>query len=300
MCLAMLLVTGIVLQSPEPAPFGTEGHVDSAGVKIHYVSLGEGPLVVMIHGFPDFWYSWRDQMQALSKHFQVVAIDQRGYNASDKPAGVENYTIDKLVDDVLAVVERVPRKGKSTQGNKAIVVGHDWGGMVAWSFAMKHPERIDRLVIVNLPHPRGLIRELANNPEQRKNSQYARDFQKPGAYKLLTPEALTFWVKEPEAKQRYLAAFRASSLEAMLNYYQANYPREPYTDVEFPKVKCPVLMLHGLKDQYLLPGALNDNWKWVENEFTLVTFPNAGHFVHRDDPAGVNRALLRWLLPAPE
>jgi pimeloyl-ACP methyl ester carboxylesterase len=300
MSLAMLLVTGIVLQSPEPAPFGTEGHVDSAGVKIHYVSLGEGPLVVMIHGFPDFWYSWRDQMQALSRHFQVVAIDQRGYNASDKPAGVENYTIDKLVDDVLAVVERVPRKGKSTQGNKAIVVGHDWGGMVAWSFAMKHPERIDRLVIVNLPHPRGLIRELANNPEQRKNSQYARDFQKPGAYKLLTPEALTFWVKEPEAKQRYLAAFKASSLEAMLNYYQANYPREPYADVEFPKVKSPVLMLHGLKDQYLLPGALNDNWKWVENEFTLVTFPNAGHFVHRDDPAGVNRALLRWLLPAPE
>ena len=101
------------------------GYAESQGVKIHYASLGEGPLVVMIHGFPDFWYSWRHQMEALSDRFQVVAIDQRGYNLSDKPKGVENYDVRLLVGDVAAVIRHLGR-------DKATIVGHDWGGVVAW------------------------------------------------------------------------------------------------------------------------------------------------------------------------
>lgn len=276
-------------QSPEvKAPFGTDGFLDSGGVKLHYVTLGEGPLVVLLHGFPDFWYSWRDQMPVLARHFQVVALDLRGYNLSDKPAGVEHYTIDKLTDDVLAVVKHFKR-------DKAVVVGHDWGGAVAWSFAMKYPQHLDRLVVLNLPHPRGLHRELVNNPEQQKNSQYARNFQNPEAYKLLNAALLASWVKEPEARKLYIAAYQRSSFQAMLHYYQANYPREPYPEVDYPRVKAPVLMIHGLKDQYLLPGALNDTWKWLDGEFTLVTIPEAGHFVHRDATESVNRHLLRWL-----
>jgi pimeloyl-ACP methyl ester carboxylesterase len=175
-------------------------------------------------------------------------------------------------------------------------VGHDWGGAVAWGYAMKHPGRTDRLVLLNLPHPKGLARELANNPQQQKNSQYARNFQKEGAEKLLSPELLAFWVKEPDARKHYVAAFKRSSIEGMLNYYRANYPKEPYRDDRtFPPVKCPVLMIHGLKDTYLLPGALNDTWKWVEGEFTLITLPKAGHFVHRDEPEVVTRRLVRWL-----
>src|SRR6266566_3121224 len=112
---------------------GEEGFVDSQGVRIHYVTLGKGPLIVLIHGFPDFWYSWRDQMPALAKHFQVVAIDQRGYNKSDQPKAVESYTVDKLVQDVEAVLKHVKQ-------DKAVIVGHDWGGLVAWTFAMTHPE----------------------------------------------------------------------------------------------------------------------------------------------------------------
>lgn len=268
---------------------GEDGYVDSDGVRLHFVTAGKGPLVVMLHGFPDFSFTWRDQMPALAKHFQVVALDLRGYNKSDQPAGVENYTMDKLTGDVASVVKHFKQE-------KATIVGHDWGGAIAWAFAMNHSEKTERLVILNLPHPRGLIRELANNPEQQKNSQYARTFQQPGAAAAIQPEFLVFWVKDPDDRKVYLEAFKRSSMEGMLNYYKANYPREPYNnDQDFPPVKCSVLMIHGLGDQYLLPGALNDTWKWIEKDFTLVTIPKAGHFVHRDSPELVTGILLRWL-----
>jgi pimeloyl-ACP methyl ester carboxylesterase len=268
---------------------GQDGYADSGGVKIHYVTAGKGPLLVLLHGFPDYWYTWRDQMPVLAKHYQVVAVDLRGYNKSDQPSGVEHYAIDKLVGDVEAVVKHFKR-------DRAVIVGHDWGGAIAWTFAMTHPDKTDRLIILNLPHPKGLMRELVNNPQQRKNSAYARAFQEPGAHKKLTPDALASWVKEPEARKRYVEAFKRSSMEGMLDYYKANYPREPYKDErEFPKVQCPVLMIHGLDDPYLLPGALNDTWKWLEKDLTLVTVPKAGHFVHRDATEVVNKALVRWL-----
>lgn len=268
---------------------GNDGFADSNGVKIHYVTKGKGPLLIMIHGFPDFWYSWREQIPALSKHFKVVAIDQRGYNLSDKPDGVQNYTMDKLVGDVLAVQ-------KHFKSEKVILVGHDWGGIVAWSFAMLHPDKIDRLVILNLPHPKGLSRELAHNPEQQKNSQYARNFQQPDAASKIKIEQLAGWVKDSKAREKYIEAFKRSSLEGMLNYYKANYPREPYTDTrDFPPVKCSVLMFHGLKDWALLPGALNDTWKWLEKDLTLMTIPEAGHFVQQDAAAFVTKNILNWL-----
>ncbi len=273
------------------AEFGRHGFVDSDGVKIHYVTMGKGPLVVLIHGFPDYWYTWRKQMPALAKHFQVVAIDQRGYNKSDQPKGVENYSMDKLVGDVGAVVDHFKQK-------KATIVGHDWGGMVAWSFAMQFPQKTDRLVILNLPHPKGLLRELANNPQQKKNSQYARNFQKKDAASKLKPEMLVLWVRDPEARKKYLEAFRRSSIEAMLNYYKANYPREPYEGRkrEFPKVQCSVLMFHGLKDRFLLPGALNGTWNWVAKDLTLITIPSSGHFVQQDAAELVTKKMVKWLV----
>jgi pimeloyl-ACP methyl ester carboxylesterase len=160
---------------------GTHGFARSGDVKIHYVTSGEGPLVVMIHGFPDYWYTWRKQIPELAKHFQVVAIDQRGYNKSDQPEGVENYAMLKLVGDVRAVIEHFGRE-------RAVIVGHDWGGAVAWTFAMQHPGLTDRLVILNLPHLNGLRRELANNPDQQKASGYARHFQTAEAASQLTAE----------------------------------------------------------------------------------------------------------------
>jgi epoxide hydrolase 4 len=108
---------------------------------------------------------------------------------------------------------------------------------------------------------------------------------------------LALWVKEPEARKKYREALGRSSIEGMLNYYKANYPRPPYKlERDLPAVKCSVLMIHGLQDRYLLPGALNDTWKWVEKDFTLITVPKAGHFVHRDAPEFVTRRMLGWLL----
>lgn len=278
----------------------THGYaVSDGGVKIHYASLGKGPLVVMIHGFPDFWYSWRHQMEALSGQFQVVAIDQRGYNLSDKPPGVENYDLRLLVADVAAVIRHIGRP-------KATIVGHDWGGMVAWQFAMNLPDMTENLVILNLPHPNGLLRELKTNPEQIKNSEYARNFQRqspkdPTVFfgRPMTPETLSGWVRDPAARKRYVEAFARSDFDAMLNYYKRNYPRESGAAApaapEMPKVKAPVLMFHGLDDQALHKDALAGTWNWVEKDLTIVTVPGAGHFVQQDASDFVSKTMQAWL-----
>ena len=269
------------------------------GVKIHYASLGEGPLVVMIHGFPDFWYSWRHQMDALSAQFQVVAIDQRGYNLSDKPKGVENYDTRLLVGDVAAVIRHV---GK----DRATIVGHDWGGMVAWQFAMNLPQMTQNLIILNLPHPNGLLRELRSNPEQIKNSEYARNFQRlpttdPTVFfgRPMTAENLSGWVTDPAARKRYVEAFGRSDFEAMLNYYKRNYPAASGAAMppapEFPKVKAPVLMFHGLADFALHRNGLAGTWDWVDKDLTLVTIPGASHFVQQDAAEMVSSTMKSWL-----
>ena len=270
-------------------------NADSNGVKIHYVALGKGPLIVMIHGFPDFWYTWRNQMDGLSAHYRVVAVDQRGYDLSDRPKGIEQYAMPLLVNDIGAVIKA---EGRSS----AVIVGHDWGGAVAWTLAMTHPEWIQALVILNLPHPSGIQREIKNNPEQRKNSQYAFNFQKPGAEKTLSSEKLAGWVKDGAARVHYIEAFNRSDFEAMLNYYRANYPRadqDPSTPAAapapLPKVSVAVLEFHGLTDQALLPGALSGTWDLVEKDFTLVTIPGAGHFVQQDASDLVTSTMSDWL-----
>lgn len=259
------------------------------GVAIHYATHGQGPLMVLLHGFPDCWLTWRDVMAGLPD-YETAALDLRGYNLSDKPKGPEQYDLAVLVEDVAAVI-------RASRRDKAIIVGHDWGGAVAWTFAMKKPELTDKLVILNLPHPRGLWRELARNPDQQKASAYARRFQQAGAHTNLTAEGLTFWVKDVQVKARYLEAFRRSDFEAMLNYYKRNFPREPYVeDPSVPvKVTCSMLMIHGLKDTALLAPALNGNWDYVEKDFTLVTLPDAGHFVQQDAPDLVVRSMRAWL-----
>ena len=178
-----------------------------------------------------------------------------------------------------------------------MIVGHDWGGMVAWHLAMRHPDLVKRLIICNLPHPYGLARELAHNPAQQKNSQYARNFQQPDYHKQVTVERLLEWISDVDAHPHYVEALGRSDLEAMLNYYKANYPREPYREHSgaIRKVRCPVLMIHGLDDWALLPGALNNTWEWLEQDLTLVTIPGVGHFVQQDAPDLVTRSMMMWL-----
>ncbi len=260
------------------------------GVKIHYVTIGSGPLIVMVHGWPDFWYTWRDQIEALAPHYRIAAMDLRGFNLSDKPKGVENYAMQFLVGDVVSVI-------KDAGASSAIVIGHDWGGAISWQLAMARPDLVDKLIILNLPHPRGLARELVHNPEQAKNSEYARNNQKPDAASKLTAEGLAGWVKDPAARARYVEAFKRSDFEGMMNLYKANYPREPYSEDPSPvvKVRASVLQIHGLADTALLPGALNNTWDYLEKDWTLVTIPGAGHFVQQDASDLVTRSIVAWL-----
>ena len=260
-------------------------------MKIHYASAGkaDAPLVVMIHGFPDFWYTWRSQMEALAAAgYRALAMDLRGYNLSDKPVGIENYDMRLLVGDVLSVIRAAGRQ-------KAILMGHDWGGAIAWQVALNAPQVVDRLIVLNLPHPRGLSRELANNPEQQRASEYARRFQQPDSHRALTAQSLAAWVKDEAVRQLYIEAFERSSFEAMMAFYQRNYPRPPYTvSSDTRKLAMPVLLIHGLQDKALLSPALNGTWDWVE-DLTLVTIPEAGHFVQQDATAQVTRSVLMFL-----
>jgi pimeloyl-ACP methyl ester carboxylesterase len=270
----------------------SHSYVDSNGVKIHYAKAGQGPLVVFIHGFPDFWYSWHHQMQGLADEYTVVALDTRGYNQSDKPEGVENYDMALLVGDVAAVIRNEDRE-------KAVIVGHDWGGAIAWGFAAMVPAMTERLIIVNLPHIGNLARELRNNPQQHANSQYARNFQQPDSHEKLDAATLANLVARGDADLggKYQTAFESSSFDAMMNYYRRNYPREPYAEdsLDLPKVQCAVLQFHGLDDWALLPGALNDGWDHVEKDWTLVTLPGTGHWAHHEQAELVTDTMKWWL-----
>lgn len=279
----------------------THHYADNNGVKIHYVKTGSGPLVVMIHGFPDYWYSWRHQMNGLKGDFTVVAMDQRGYNRSDQPEGVDAYAMQNLVSDVVAVI-------RDTGAKQATVVGHDWGGAVAWQVAFNASQLVKNLVILNLPHPNGMARELANKPEQQRNSGYARKFIAGSVDDPdilfggpMTAQTLAGWVSDAKAKPLYEAAFKRSSFSGMLNFYKANYPRpgqpSPVASTEAtPNLPMPLLIFHGLQDTALHSNGLNNTWDWVDNDVTVVTTPEANHFVQQDAPDLVTRTMRWWLL----
>jgi len=262
----------------------------SHGVRIHYAAAGSGPLLVFLHGFPDHWLGWWQLMEEFRSDYRVIALDLRGYNLSDKPSDSESYRVDHLVEDVRAVVEHEGR-------TSAIVVGHDWGGFVAWHAAMDAPGLVDRLVVLNMPHPWAIARELANNPAQRKASEYVRLFRHPGSHTQVPAARLSAWVTEPGYRARHDQAMAASDLSVMFNYYRLNWPTEPYRErVEPPpSIKVPTLLLHGLEDPYALPAGLNDVWKCIGNEVTVVTLPGAGHFIQHERVPEVVRSLRRWL-----
>ncbi|NKB32211.1 MAG: alpha/beta fold hydrolase [Pseudomonadales bacterium] len=274
------------------------GYADNDGVKIHYATVGEGPLVVMIHGFPDFWYSWRHQMEGLKDDFKVVAIDQRGYNLSDKPEGEENYNMRYLVSDVAAVIQHLGE-------DKATIVGHDWGGIVSWQFAFALPQMVENLVILNLPHPNGLARELATNTEQQQNSGYARTFIEgsPADPDILfggpmTAETLAFWVADQDARSKYVDAFAQTSFPGMLAYYKQNYPRtstDSAAPPPAPQLNVPLLVFHGLQDTALHSDGLNNTWDWNDMDTTIVSAPTANHFVQQDAADLVTTTLKWWL-----
>ncbi len=268
--------------------------VDNDGVSIHYVTLGEGPVILFVHGFPDFWYTWREQMAALSSDFKTVAMDTRANNKSGKPDGVENYTMPKLMSDVEAVI-------KDLGVESVTLVGHDWGGAISWQFAMHHPELVNKLVICNLTHPNGYgtVRKNAT-AEQKANTKYITDFQTPGFEDRLTPQVLvgiSAGGASETVRKRYADAFSRSSAKGMLDYYRAAFKdlgRDP-AEANLPNLKMPVLQFHGLKDTAVDKDGLRDTWNWVDAEYTLVTLPETNHWVQREAADTVSNTIRGWL-----
>jgi epoxide hydrolase 4 len=283
----LLLVAG-------PAVAQQDRYATNDGVKIHYVVQGKGPLVVMIHGFPDYWASWKPLMAELSKAgFRTAALDTRGYNLSDKPKGEAAYAMPNLIGDVAAVI-------RAEGAKDAVIVGHDWGAAIAWQTAFNRPELVNKLVILSVPHPAGMARELATNPDQQRNSQYARNFQREGSEKSLTAEGLANWVQDPKEKPGYIEAFKRSDFAAMMNYYRANYPRgvgeSAAPPPAPPKLNVPVLVIHGMKDTALNAAGHAGTWNHVTKDTTIVMIPDAAHFVQHDAKDLVNRTIRDWLV----
>ena len=292
---AVALIAAMAMASAASAA-PQDKYATNAGVKIHYVVEGKGPLVVMIHGFPDYWATWKPLMAELSKAgYRTAALDNRGYNLSDQPEGVAAYAMPNLVGDVAAVI--------AAEGQKsAVVVGQDWGAAIAWNVAFARPDLVNRLIILSVPHPSGFAREMATNPDQQKNSQYARNFQQPGFEKNLTAESLAGWVQDPAAKPGYVEAFKRSSFAGMLNYYRANYPRgagegaaSGVTAPSPPDITVPVLVIHGMKDTALNAAGHAGTWNHVTADTTILMIPTAGHFVQHDAEALVNKTIRGWL-----
>ena len=272
----------------------THHYADNDGTKIHYVTLGAGEPVVFVHGFPDFWYSWRHQMATLAPHFKTVAIDMRGYNLSDQPEGVESYRMELLLADIGAVI-------KDLGVEKVNLVGHDWGGAIAWQFTMANQDMVERLIILNLTHPKGYSAVVANpTPAQEANVQYARNFASSVPNGDPVPDGILAMGErrgDPLVDERYRAAFTQSYFDGMMNYYRANYggvaDRDPST---IPDITCPVLQFHGLMDTAVDKDGLKDTWNWITQDYTLVTVPDAGHFVQWDAADLVSETMQWWLL----
>ena len=198
-------------------------YVHTNGIRMHYVTQGEGPLVVLLHGFPEFWYSWRHQITALSKHFRVVAPDMRGYNDTDKPEGVEAYHISQLVADVAGLIESLGEK-------KAVVAGHDWGGGVAWAVALYRPDVVEKLIILNAPHLGVFQQHILKNPMQSMRSWYMFFFQIRGVPErflslndyAFVRRAFAGVLDDAEIDKYVEAIAKPGALTGGINYYRAS------------------------------------------------------------------------------
>jgi pimeloyl-ACP methyl ester carboxylesterase len=274
---------------------GVWSHHDAAvnGVRLHYVEAGVGEPVVLLHGFPEFWYSWRHQVPALaSAGFRVLAPDLRGYNLSDKPAGVEPYRAKHLMADVLAL-------GDHYASGRFTLVGHDWGGAAAWSVAIAQPQRLTRLVMVNSPHPYVFWRELSNNPAQQKASEYMNLFRLPKAERVLSENGYARLLgafggfDKAWSAELVQAWSQPGALTGGLNYYRASPLYPPTADDPGPRklqflpenfmVRVPTLVLWGERDTALLTGCL-DGLEQCVPELKLVRVPDASHWIVHEKP----------------
>lgn len=279
------------------------------GVRLHYAHAGQGPLILFLHGFPEFWYCWKSQLEDLGRDHLAVAPDMRGFNLSDRPAGVKQYKARILVEDVRQLAERLGQ-------GKFVLVAHDWGGAVAWAYAMAHPHTLRKLVIVNSPHPVPFARELAHNPAQDEASQYMNLLRSDKAervlaqnnYERLVNMTLEGWGKgaiDAAEKALYVEAWsQPGALTGSLNYYRASPLYPPTGDDPGARalklepadfmVHVPTLVVWGMRDKALLPGNL-DGLQDCVPDLRIERLPEASHWVMHEEPARLNRLIREFI-----
>lgn len=278
------------------------GDVVLSEVRLHYVTAGDGPLVVLLHGFPEFWYSWRRQLPELAAAgFRAVAVDLRGYNLSDKPRGMRAYTGERLAKDV---AELIPALG----AERACVVGHDWGAGVAWQFAMLYPELLQRLVIINVPHPASFLRAL-RTWRQLLRSWYMFFFQIPWLPEALIRATRYRGIRETfrndpirpgafseDDIERYIEAIsRPGALTAGINYYRAAF-RYGFRAIrqQLRRIDAPVLVIWGERDRYIGREWADPDPQWAPNA-RVVRLPDCSHWVQNEQSERVNELLIEFL-----
>ncbi|HKS42255.1 MAG TPA: alpha/beta hydrolase [Blastocatellia bacterium] len=282
----------------------THEYADVNGVRLHYAKAGKGKLVMFVHGFPEFWYEWKNQLMEFGQDYLAVAPDMRGYNLSSKPAELEKYQVKYMIEDLRALAEKLGHK-------KFTLVAHDWGGAIAWAFAIAHPDYLDKLIIINAPHPGVFARELRENPAQQKASQYMLFFRSPQAEAQLSANnyarlveivlgpGLKSGVFNEEDKKAYIEAWsQPGALTGGLNYYRAAGIGPPSgegdkegtsfaRDMASLTVKVPTLVIWGEKDTALLTGNLEGLDKFVPS-LTIKRIPDGSHWVIHEKPELVN------------
>lgn len=277
-------------------------YIETNGIRLHAAAEGpeDGQLVVLLHGFPEFWYGWIHQIGPLAKKgYRVVAPDLRGYNLSEKPEGIEQYTLDKLKDDVAGVIRHFGRE-------RAIVVGHDWGGAVAWHLAATEPDLVELLIAVNIPHPKAMPRVMTKNPLQWLKSSYMAFFQIPELpEKALAADYFKTMVGSlvstsrpgtfsEEELERYKEAWaQPGALTGMLNWYRALRQGSMHQTPD-RKITVPVRLIWGIGDQFLSPMLAKESMNFCEDG-ELVFVGEATHWVHHEQAHILNMLIDRFI-----
>jgi pimeloyl-ACP methyl ester carboxylesterase len=274
-----------------------DGYAQVGDIRLHYVEAGDGPLLVLLHGFPEFWYGWRLQIAPLAAAgYRVVASDTRGYNLSSKPEGFEAYGVDKLADDIRGLIRELG-------ADSAHIVGHDWGGTIAWTLAMNHPEVVDRLAILNAAHPRRLSEGL-HHPSQLRKSWYFFFFATPGLAEEVVHlrhwHFLRHFLQDAdppyteEEFDRYVEAWSQPGAAAgMINYYRASVRQsQKEAAAKLRPLSAPTLVIWGEGDSYLGSDLAEPDSEDVPNLDRVERLPNASHWVHHDEAERVNQLLI--------
>lgn len=279
-----------------------ERFIETNGIKLHVMETGpaDGPMIMFLHGFPEFWYAWRKQIGYFAERgYLVVAPDQRGYNLSDKPKGIASYKSDELAKDTVGIIDAYGR-------DKIFLVGHDWGAAVSWWTALKYPERIERLVIMNVPHPVVMGKTLFSNPKQMEKSWYIFYFQLPGAVEQFASANNYQWPVNllvetsrpgtflPVDLEKYRAAFmQPDAFSSMVNWYRASLQAPSEKPASF-RITMPILVLWGVNDVAIIPEQAEASMAFCD-QGRLVKFEKASHWVQHEEADKVNALIEEFI-----